>query len=282
MTKESDRVTKVPNEVISYYDRSGEERRLQSDIGQLEFVRTQEIIQRHILGTASQVLDIGGGAGVYAFWLASLGYVVHLIDATPLHIEQAKVVQSSSKHPLASVQVGDARQLTNRDNSIDVVLLLGPLYHLTDFVERLTALREAYRVLKPGGLLFAAAISRFSSFLDGIRQSRFNDAEFMRIVETDLLNGQHRNLSGQPGYFTTAYLHHPDEFGKEVSEAGFVDVAVLAIEGPGWLMPNFDQCWAHEEQRRQLLHFIKSLESDKSIMGASSHLMAVGWKPASE
>jgi ubiquinone/menaquinone biosynthesis C-methylase UbiE len=107
------------------------------------------------------ILDIGGGAGVYSFWLAAMGYSVHLVDAMPLHIEQARQVASQpGTPPLACLSVGDARRLDFRDEIADAVLLMGPLYHLTERDDRLLALREAHRVLCPGGMVCAVGISR--------------------------------------------------------------------------------------------------------------------------
>ena len=74
----------------------------------------------------------------------------------------------SSDKPIQSISLGDARNLEWGDGSVDVVLLLGPLYHLPVRSDRIAALSEAFRVLKPGGLLFAVGISRFASTLSGL------------------------------------------------------------------------------------------------------------------
>ena len=96
------------------------------------------------------------------------------------------------------------------------MLLLGPLYHLTERDDRLAAWREARRVLRPGGVVLAAAISRFASTLDGLRLGLFDDDAFAQIAERDLRDGQHRNPTGNPRYFTTTYFHRPEELRTEV------------------------------------------------------------------
>src|SRR6185295_15870885 len=110
---------------------------------------------------------------------------------------------------LASAAVGDARRLEAADNTADAVLLLGPLYHLTEREDRVKALSEAFRVLKPGGVLLAAAISRFASFLDGVRHGFLADPIFVDLVRQDLATGQHRNPNHTAGYFSTAFFHQP-------------------------------------------------------------------------
>ncbi len=96
-------------------------------------IRTQEIMLRYLPTPPATVFDVGGGPGAYARWLVDLGYEVHLIDAVPLHVEMAKEAsQARPEHPIASIAVGDARKLDRRNASVDAVVMLGPLYHLTD------------------------------------------------------------------------------------------------------------------------------------------------------
>jgi ubiquinone/menaquinone biosynthesis C-methylase UbiE len=117
---------------------------LHGGAGRLEYLRTRELLARYLPPAPATVLDVGGGAGVYALPLAREGYSVHLIDAVPLHVEQAREASALQQDsPLASAQVGDARRLVWDDNSVDAVLLLGPLYHLTSRDDRLRALKEA-------------------------------------------------------------------------------------------------------------------------------------------
>jgi ubiquinone/menaquinone biosynthesis C-methylase UbiE len=205
----------LPNEIATYYNQGREAARLGHDTGLLELIRTQELLLRHVPPPPATIYDIGGGPGTYALWLAQGGYTVHLLDAIPLHITQAEQAAASQPdHPLASATVGDARHLPYPDASADVALLMGPLYHLTERDDRLAALREARRVLRPGGLAFAVAINRAASALDGLFRSFLDDPTFAAIVRADLTDGQHRNPTGQHGYFTTAYFHRPADLDR--------------------------------------------------------------------
>jgi ubiquinone/menaquinone biosynthesis C-methylase UbiE len=192
--------------IAQYYHKAPEEDRLGQGAFILEEVRTRELIERYAPRPPATVLDVGGAAGAYALWLGDAGYTVHLVDAAPRLVAEAERRSEARAVRLASCRVGDARSLEFPDQSADFVLLLGPLYHLTDRAGRAGALREARRVLKAGGLLFAAAISRFASALDGLSRDLLQDPEFASIIERDLREGQHRNPTGRLEYFTTAYF----------------------------------------------------------------------------
>ena len=273
-------------EIATYYARGREAQRLSRGLSRVELARTQEVVGRRLaaLGPPPKVLlDVGGGSGVYACWLARLGYEVHLLDPVPLHVEQASAASAQQPAaPLASAAVGDARHLEHADGTVDAVLLLGPLYHLTERRDRLLALREARRVLRPGGLLFAVGISRFASLLDGLRSGFLDDPAFREIVARDLADGQHRNPSVRPGYFTTAFFHHPDELRAEAQEAGLVVEELVALEGPAGVIADagVDAWLDHPERRERLLDALRTVEHEPSLMGLSSHLMAVARPPA--
>jgi SAM-dependent methyltransferase len=270
-------VSDPPDEVLAYYALGGERDRLEEAYFPLERARTQELVRRHLPPPPGVVLDVGGAAGAYAFWLAEGGYEVHLVDPVPLHVAQAEEAsRARTGARLASARVGEARRLEFSDETADAVLLLGPLYHLTDRGDRLDALAEARRVLKPGGLVFAAGISRFASLLDGLRGSVFDDHGFARIVEQDLADGQHRNDTGIPDFFTTAFFHQPGELGTEVREAGFALAGLFAVEGPGAFVPDFGARWGNPDSRERLLDLVRRVEREPALLGVSPHLLAVG------
>jgi hypothetical protein len=130
-------------------------------------------------------------------------------------------------------------------------------------------------VLRPGGVLAAAAISRFASTLDGLLRSYVDEPGFEAIVERDVREGQHRNPTGRPEWFTTAYFHLPDELGREVGEVGFRLDAVFAVEGPAWMLPDIQQRLADRARRGRVLAAIRRVETEPSLLGASSHLLAI-------
>lgn len=264
--------------ITAYYDRAPEESRLEQGASQLEELRTRELILRHAPDSPAVVLDVGGAAGPYAFWLADRGYEVRLIDAVPRLIDVARARNQSAAHRLAACVVGDARGLDEEDASASMVLLLGPLYHLVESKDRHAALAEAFRVLRPGGVLIAAGISRFASALDGLSRELLSDRDFSRIVQGDLANGRHQNPTGRLDYFTTAYFHRPDDLRWEVDEAGFDVEQLYGIEGPAWILPDFVDRWKDPERREVILSVARALETESSVIGCSAHLLVVGRK----
>jgi ubiquinone/menaquinone biosynthesis C-methylase UbiE len=267
-------------EVRAYYECGEEDTRLTAGGGRLEWARTWELLERYLPAPPAVLLDVGGGPGAYAVPLALTGYTVHLVDAMPLHVEQARRAADTARAPLASAVVGDARSLGAADGAADAVLLLGPLYHLLESGERAAALPEARRVLRPGGVLVAVAISRFASLYDGLRHGWA--ADHPGIVDSGLHTGTHHNPEALAGRFTTAHFARPEELAAEVTAAGFALEALVAVEGPGSWLAGVDE-WLDDPPRRDwLLRAIRRVEAEPSLLGASSHVLAAGRSPASQ
>ena len=271
-----------PSDVLRYYDTFAEESRLNADASQLELERTKEILTRELPASPSRVIDVGGAAGVYSLWLAAKGYEVHLVDASSRLVALARERNTESAGGIATLHVADARALPQPDGFADAVLLMGPLYHLQDAGDRLAALKEAARVLVPGGVVAVAGISRFASALDGLARARGKDPAFVAIRDRDLRDGRHSNESRHPEYFTTAYFHHPVELAEEVQHASFQDVRVFGVEGPGWIIGDFASRWADPILRDDMMAVARAVESEPSIVGASAHLLAIGRLPPSQ
>jgi 2-polyprenyl-3-methyl-5-hydroxy-6-metoxy-1,4-benzoquinol methylase len=270
---------KDKKEIIEHYSKTGaEQNRLKKkNEGRVEEERTKNILKRFLPRAPAVIHDIGGGAGAYSFFLAEQGYQVHLSDLVDLHIEQAKKENLKSKHKLESLKIEDARSLSYASESSDVVLLLGPLYHLTEKEDRIKSLKEAYRVLKPGGILFAAAISRYASMIDGLRKEYCFEKYYLEMLDETFKTG--KNISkGKRDHFTTAYFHKPDELKEELEESGFKLLHILAIEGVAWTLPNLDKYLADNTNKKNLLELIQKTESEPSLLGYSPHLMVVAVK----
>ncbi len=264
--------------IMGYYGRGTERDRLFTDpVGVLERLRTWDLLER-ALPSSGAVLDIGGAAGVHTAWLAERGYEVELFDPVPLHVTQAReLAESLPLHRRFNAEVADAREVPRDDACADAVLLFGPLYHLVEVADRRTALGEARRLLRPGGVLVATAISRFAWPIDAYRQQIASDPRIQDSIAYSLETGRSVRAPGAESCW--AYFHRPDEFGAEIFEAGFHDVSVYGVDGFAWLLPDLGDILADPSRRDDLLSLLRGIETESGLLGVSSHLLAAARSP---
>ncbi|HEY5875897.1 MAG TPA: class I SAM-dependent methyltransferase [Ilumatobacteraceae bacterium] len=261
-----------------YYELGLERDRLDDGVGALEFARTKEIVSRH-LPLPCAVADIGGGPGRYTVWLAELGCRVHHRDLVPLHVEQAAAAAAGLGLDGVDTAVGDALDLDLSDAEVDAVLLLGPLYHLSRRDDRLRALREAHRVVRPGGVIFVAAISRWAARVHGV----LADQLYLRaagIVE-DLTHiertGELRPLF--PGSFN-GYGHRPRQLTSEVRAAGLDIVDLVSVEGPAALLSDLPTRLHDPLHAEVVFETARALERVPELLGIGPHLIVTARRPS--
>jgi len=276
----NDRVTPVLDPaVLAYYKWRSEQSRLERGVSQIEGVRTRHLIERHAPPPPVTALDVGGAAGAYASWLAAAGYAVHLVDPVPRLVEEARRRNGTLTRPVASIELGDARALERPSASVDVVLMLGPLYPLTTPHDRAQALAEGARVLRAGGILFAAAISRWASALDGLVRDMLGDPQFARrwsVPSARVSTAIPPSVTGcSPRPTSTSRTNYR----AEVIAAGFEMIGLYGLEGPARMFPDFDERWADPRRREDMLRIAELVEAEPSLLGLSGHLLAVARKP---
>lgn len=260
--------------IKGHYDLGEEDGRLKGRFN-LERLRTLDILSRFLLKPPATIYDIGGATGVYAFPLSKLGYQVHLIEPVESQLVFASEQNKTCEYPIKSLELGNALKLEKDDSSADAVLLMGPLYHLISDQDRVQALREAYRVLKPGGIIFSAAVSRYASLLDLFPDADFHERAVKNMVFQDLIDGQHRCPPGK-NLFTTAFFHLPNELKGEHESVGFQDVQILGVEGPIWHVD--EKIMEVPGALDARLEALKIIEEDPNIICASPHFLAIGRK----
>lgn len=253
-----------------YTERYDEAERLSRDaLGRLERDRTREVLLRFLPAAPARVLDVGGGPGVHAAWLAGLGYEVTLIDPVARHREQA------AAHGGFAVEDGDARALAQADASADAVLLLGPLYHLVDPAERAQALAEARRVLRPGGLIAAAFISRQAPLLDLAARLRINDDQTLAFIRTLRETG----VNHEDTQFTVAHFHRSPEILADFAAAGLPRPHLIGVEGPLSALLASGLAADRPEYFEAALRAARAAEDHPELLHTSGHLLAVVSEP---
>lgn len=271
----------------AYYDAGLEFNRLRTGIGRIEFDRTKELLLESLPKPPAVIYDIGGAYGEYAWWLTSLGYEVHLFDLSEKNIEMSDMLADEYRgYKLASKEVCDARSVPRRSSVADAILLMGPLYHITDHEERIKALRESYRLLKHGGKIYTAALTPFSCLLHNItvyspdsEYNRLEDPLFIRMVERELVDGCHVNPDHK--YYKgigSAHFHSSAALKTELAEGGFKDTEVHGIMGGAWLAHDLDNLWDNETSREALMNTIRLLDGHEEIIGLSGHLLGISVK----
>lgn len=258
-------------ELREHYARGDERGRLAAGHGLLEFARTTEIILRRLPPAPALVADVGGGPGRYALWLAGLGYRVEHRDLVPLHVRQLS--EDASGLTGLRTAVGDARDLDLADASVDAVLLLGPLYHLRRRPDRVRALAEARRVIRPGGPVFAAAISRWAPRLEGMLAQRLYETypHMPAVVGEVERTGQLPPLG--PGSFS-GFCHRPAQLRAELRRAGLAVADLVSVEGPAFLVADLAERLDDPAARAVVLDTARAVERVPELLGIGSHLLA--------
>lgn len=268
-------------ETYEFYENGAEVGRLERGLGRIEAERTKELLSRLLPKGKLRLCDVGGGVGYYSDWLAGLGHTVTMIELAPSAVEYARTHQTTPYR----AETGDARDLSMIESeSMDAVLLMGPLYHLLEREERLLALREARRILKPGGPLISAGISKFSSAtwavsVYGEKNDFLDDEVYFGMLEGEILENKHIRPKEYPNFLSQAYFHTPEGLKSELAESGFSPEGLYAVEGCIWFCPTLQEKWENPESRERLLRLVRMTEQEPSLLGISPHFLAVGRKP---
>ena len=275
--------------VLAGYNAGIERNRLREGIGLIEFERTKEILLERLPAPPAVIYDIGGAYGEYAWWLASLGYEVHLFDLSETNITMS--AELADEYPgtrLASAMVSDARAIPRSDASADAILLMGPLYSITEYEERILAIRESRRLLKDGGLLFAAALTPYSVLVsrlavyhenDTPKRRELDDPAVLDMIGRALEDGCYINPEKKiANGIGSSHLHTARALREELRCGGMTTSSVHGVMGGAWLAPNIHELMVNEETKRTLMKTVRMLDTHEEIIGLSGHLLAVARK----
>jgi len=279
----------IDKAVLAGYNAGIERDRLRTGIGVIEFERTKEILLEKLPMPPAVIYDIGGAYGEYSWWLASLGYEVHLFDLSETNI--AMSTELAADYPgikLASAMVCDARSIPRPNRSADAILLMGPLYSITEYEERILAINESRRLLKDNGILFSAALTPYSVLVPRIalyhmdetkKRMELDDPAVVSVIERALEDGCYINpgkklISG----LGSSHLHTAKALREELSAGGFNTATVHGVMGGAWLAPNLDELLANEKTKAVLMKTVRMLDAHEEIIGLSGHLLAVSKK----
>ena len=270
--------------IQNYYKHFDEKNRLKNDnSGKLEFLMTTRILEKNLPpladGAEVSILDLGGGAGAYSFPLAKKGYKVTLADLSETLLEQAKKQKEEDKvENLISCDQVNATDLScYKDNSFDIVLLFGPLYHLTEKAEREKCVSEIHRVLKTGGKVFASFIPHLAGSIALVQRFCWSpDQVDINTLEECFNSGRFKNLSDKG--FQEGYYPASEEIENLFTANGFEKQLLRSIRGFGYEKEDVIYKFKNKNVFSKILELIDSTAGDKSIIEMCGHAMYVGVK----
>lgn len=248
--------------IEKHYNKHPEDLRLLRRHGMVEFATTMHHLHRY-LQPGAQVLDIGAGTGRYTSALMAEGYQVKAVE-----LVQRNIDVFLKREPKADVQQGDARNMSFiPTHSADVTLLLGPLYHLIGFDEKLKALNEARRVTRPGGLIFVAYLMNEYSILSYC----FDEDRIGGLLARGVVDEQF-HIQAQPDELYD-YVRL-DDINALDQAAGLERVTIFSPDGAADYMRTrlnrmSDETFAH------FIEYQKCISERPDLIGAGSHVVDV-------
>jgi ubiquinone/menaquinone biosynthesis C-methylase UbiE len=260
--------------VIECYENYREEYRLTTNQARkIEFITTVRVLQ-DIMPPSGKVLDCAAGTGVYAFHLADKGYEVTATDITPRHVDIMNEICKEKGYSVKTAVV-DASDLSMFDDeSYDVVLNMGPYYHLTGENDRKRNLSECKRVLKKNGILITAYIPRYYVYqLIAMSDPKFLVAGFEeQIRKTGVLHNDDELCFWTDTYYSTA-----EEMEQIYEENDLSIIDHFAQDGMAPMFADKVDTWPKEKFELWCEHHYQTCRQ-KSLLGMSNHVLIAGKK----
>lgn len=258
------------NKVEEWYDSKYDEwKRLERH--KIEFDITKRYLDEYLNGDNLEIFDIGGGPGRYALYLAEKGHKVTLLDLSKRNIEVAKEKAMERGISLERYIHGNALELGEFEQRYDVVLLMGPLYHLIKESERKKAVEEALKKLKPNGIIVASFISNYAPLQDYL--SDVYPIESVDRLLNYLIKGENKLLEG----FTTAYFIDYREAKSFMKSFGLTELLFAGVENI-LCSKEKEINMLEESEYRKWLEIGYQLSRDENVIGTSQHFLYIGRK----
>jgi S-adenosylmethionine-dependent methyltransferase len=263
------------SDIVAFYNSALESEQGRLDRHQLEYDLTWRYLNQY-LPRQGTILEVGTATGRYTMELAKRGYAVTAVDLSEALLENCrkKIIDEGLERQVRFI-LTDARNLSAvPEDEFDVVLLMGPLYHLIIEADRKKALTEVFDRLREGGIIFSAFISRFGVLSDLMKDNP-SWIENQEEVLSVLASGKRPDNYPRGGF--RGYLAQPNELALLHEEIGFETLAVAGVE-PVIAADDESYNKLQGNQRGQWLDLLYTISTEPSILGASRHLLYIGQK----
>ena len=255
------------DDLIAYYNKFNEDKRLLSRHGQVEYTTSMKYIQKYLPidrpANEVKILDVGAGTGRYAVALSKEGYDVTAVELVKSNLGVLKKKGSSVK-----AYQGNAMKLSRfEDNSFDLTLVFGPMYHLHSFEEKCKALSEAKRVTKKGGIILIAYYMNDYSVLT----YAFKERNILESMEKNLLTEDFRCRPEANPLYAMVRTEDIDALNKAV---GLSRKQMIAADGAADYMRPILNAMSEEEFAYFIQYHLAICER-ADMLGASSHTVDI-------
>jgi len=270
------------NTIISYCNKRVHKEWNRLKRYRMEFDVTKKIFSNYFFQPPADICDIGGGPGRYSFYLSEQGYNVTLVDIAKANINYAKKIAIKKKIHLKNYIVSDATDLSMiHSNKYDIVLLMGPIYHLITENEREKSIKEAYRILRSGGIIIVSFVSRYERlrYLAGYepRYLSVNKQTVYGLLKTGIMVGSTKLDNGKES-FTTAYYAHPKEINSLMNKCNFQQLSIHGLEVIMSKPYNTKMAKLKSETWENWVDLNYYLSMEDNLLESSDHLIYVGKK----
>lgn len=251
------------NNLEKYYNKFNEDKRLLSRHGQVEFEVTKKYILKYIEKNKSlNIIDIGAGTGRYSAFLADLGHNVTAIDLVQKNVSQIK-----EKNKNITAKKGDALKLKFKDNSFDIALLFGPVYHLFSHEDKLKAINEAKRVVKNGGFIFIMYLMNDYAIIT----HAFKEGALKESIAKGKIDENFQVITSEEDLYSYVRIN---EINSLALECGLIREKIIAVDGAtDYIRPVLNKL--SEEEFKIFIDYQLSICERTELLGASSHVMDI-------